>query len=230
MKIKIITIALSVVLSGVTFAQETERTRLEQRLTERGISKKQAVVRLAVLRKGLAGNGELNRPNLRQKPEISDEVKAQVNAVKELRKALQEELKAKLNELGNDASREEIKATVESFKENNQYRIEEIKATFASIREQLEAIHPEKPTRPELTNELKAKVHSLQSKRKEMQVASNSLRENLKNASKKDREALITTFKEENKRKHQEIKTQAQEIKKEIRGLVETEATRTSDL
>ena len=63
-----------------------------------------------------------------------------------------------------------------------------------------------------------------------MQVASNSLRENLKNASKKDREALITSFKEENKRKHQEIKTQAQEIKKEIRGLVETEATRTSDL
>ena len=230
MKIKIITIALSVVLSGVTFAQETERPRLEQRLTERGISKKQAVVRLAVLRKGLARNGELNRPNLRQKPEISDEVKAQVNAVKELRKALQEELKAKLNELGNDASREEIKATVESFKENNQDRIEEIKATFASIREQLEAIHPEKPTRPELTNELKAKVHSLQSKRKEMQVASNSLRENLKNASKKDRETLITSFKEENKRKHQEIKTQAQEIKKEIRGLVETESTRTSDL
>ena len=119
---------------------------------------------------------------------------------------MQEELKAKLNELGNDASREEIKATVESFKENNQDRIEEIKATFASIREQLEAIHPEKPTRPELTNELKAKVHSLQSKRKEMQVG-NSLRENLKNASKKDREALITSFKEENKRKHQEIKT-----------------------
>ena len=69
---------------------------------------------------------------------------------------MQEELKAKLNELGNDASREEIKATVESFKENNQDRIEEIKATFASIREQLEAIHPEKPTRPELTNELKS--------------------------------------------------------------------------
>ena len=66
MKIKIITIALSVVLSGVTFAQETERPRLEQRLTERGISKKQAVVRLAVLRKGLARNGELNRPNLRK--------------------------------------------------------------------------------------------------------------------------------------------------------------------
>ena len=230
MKIKIITIALSVVLSGVTFAQETERPRLEQRLTERGISKKQAVVRLAVLRKGLAGNGELNRPNLRQKPEISDEVKAQVNAVKELRKALQEELKAKLNELGNDASREEIKATVESFKENNQDTIEEIKAAFATIREESEANRPEKPVRPEFTDELKAKVEVLKEKQKELHTARKDLHENLKDKSKEDREALIAEFKEANKAKHEEIKTQAQEIKKEIRSLVETEVTRTSDL
>ena len=40
----------------------------------------------------------------------------------------------------------------------------------------------------------------------------------------------ITAFKEANKAKHEEIKTQAKEVKEEIRSLVETEATRTSDL
>jgi hypothetical protein len=41
---------------------------------------------------------------------------------------------------------------------------------------------------------------------------------------------LISAFKETNKEKHEEIKTQSKEIKEEIRSLVETEATRTSDL
>jgi hypothetical protein len=41
---------------------------------------------------------------------------------------------------------------------------------------------------------------------------------------------MITAYREGNKEKHQEIKTQAQEVKEEIRSLVETEATRTSDL
>ena len=37
----------------------------------------------------------------------------------------------KVNELGNDVTREEIKATIDSFKENNQDRFEEIKETQA---------------------------------------------------------------------------------------------------
>ena len=57
-----------------------------------------------------------------------------------------------------------------------------------------------------------------------------ALRENLREASKEDRKEMITAYKEENKANHQEIKTQAQEVKEEIRSLVETEVTRTSDL
>ena len=63
-----------------------------------------------------------------------------------------------------------------------------------------------------------------------MREVNKALRENLKEASKEDRKEMITTYKEENKAKHQEIKTQAQEVKEEIRSLVETEVTRTSDL
>ena len=37
-------------------------------------------------------------------------------------------------------------------------------------------------------------------------------------------------FKKDNKTKHEEIKAKDKEVKEEIRALVETEATRTSDL
>ena len=63
-----------------------------------------------------------------------------------------------------------------------------------------------------------------------MHTARKDLHENLKGKSKEDREALIATFKEANKAKHQEIKAKAKEVKEEIRALVETESTRTSDL
>jgi chromosome segregation ATPase len=225
MKITITAIALSVLWSGVSFSQEIERPRL----AERGTTKKQAVVKIGLIKRGLDSSG-VNRPKRVQKPEIPKELQAQKDAVKDLQKALQAEINEKVNELGKDATREDIKATVESFKENNQGRIEELRNDQASIREELEANRPEKPVRPELNDELKAKVNALQTKREEMRDANKVLRENLKEASKEDRKEMITAYREENKVKHQEIKTQAQEVKEEIRSLFETEVTRTSDL
>ena len=52
----------------------------------------------------------------------------------------------------------------------------------------------------------------------------------LKDAPKEERKVIIAEFKENNKAKHQEIKETSQALKEEIRGQVETEATRTSDL
>jgi len=229
MKITITSIALSVLFSGVAFSQEIERPRLAERLEERGTSKKQAVVKIGLVKRGLERKG-VSRPKRIQQSKISDELQAQKDALKDLQQTLQAEINEKVNELGKDATREDIKATIESFKENNRDRFEEIKETQASIREELEANRPEKPVRPELNDELKAKVDALQSKRNEMRKVNKALRENLKEASKEDRKQMITTYKEENKAKHQEIKTQAQEVKEEIRSLVETEVTRTSDL
>ena len=229
MKITITSIALSVLLSGVAFSQEIERPRLAERLEERGTSKKQAVVKIGLVKRGLERKG-VSRPKRIQQSKISDELQAQKDALKDLQETLQAEINEKVNELGKDATREDIKVTIDSFKENNQDRFEEIKEAQASIREELEANRPEKPVRPELNDELKAKVDALQSKRKEMREVNKALRENLREASKEDRKEMITVYKEENKANHQEIKTQAQEVKEEIRSLVETEVTRTSDL
>ena len=78
--------------------------------------------------------------------------------------------------------------------------------------------------------EIKVKVEALKAKQKDLHTARKALHENLKDKSKEDREALIADFKKDNKAKHEEIKAKAKEVKEEIRALVETEATRTSDL
>ena len=194
------------------------------------ISKEDARKKLDALRKEMAKSGDRKSPIRPAKPELSDEVKEKIAAVKELEKSLHGEIKAEVEKLGKEASREEIKTAVEAFKESNKERFDEIKEAHAAIRENLEANRPEKPERPELTEELKAKVEALHAKRKEMHEAQKALHQNLKEASKEEREEMITAFKEQNKEKHEEIKTQAKAVKEDIRALVETEATRTSDL
>ena len=201
-----------------------------QALKEGKISKDDAQKKLTSLRKEMAEKGDRKLPKRPQKPELSEEVKEKIAAVKELGKSIHTEMRAKVEELGKDASREEIKTAVEEFKESNKERFEEIKEKHSSIREDMEANRPPKPERPELNAALKSKVDALKAKQKEMHEAQKKLHQNLKDATKDERKEMITDFKEANKEKHEEIKTQAKEVKKEIRELVETDATRTSDL
>ncbi len=156
-----------------------------QAAKEGSISQEEAREKLESLREEMARSGDRKRPQRQKKPEIAEEVKAQVDAVKE---------------------------------------------SHASIHETIKANRPAKPERPELTEELKAKVDGLHAKRKEMHEAQKELHQNLKEATEEERKELITAFKEANKEKHEEIKAQAKEVKEEIRSLIETEATRTSDL
>lgn len=212
-------------LSRIEIEKETLQAVREGKITKEDARKK-----LDALRKEMADKGDRKSPVRPAKPELSNEVKEKIAAVKELEKSIHGEIKAEVEKLGKEASREDIKTAVEAFKESNKERFDEIKEAHAAIRENLESNRPEKPERPELTEELKAKVEALHAKRKEMHVAQKELHKNLKDASKEDRKELITAFKESNKEKHEEIKTQAKAVKEEIRSLIETEATRTSDL
>ena len=174
-------------------------------------------------------NSEIKRP---EKPEIPNDLKVKIDAVKQLEKAIHTEIKAQVEALGKEATREEIKATVEAFKEKNKQRFDEIKEDHALIKETLKANRPEKPQRPELDVDLKKEVQDLHAKRKEMHEAQKELHKNLKDASKEDRLEMIKAFKEANKEKHNDIKEQAKIVKEGIRALAESEsgATRTSDL
>jgi chromosome segregation ATPase len=194
------------------------------------ITKEEAKEKLEAIREEMAEKGDRKRPQRPQKPEISEEMKAKIEEVKALEKAIHTEIKSQVDALGKEATREEIKATVEAFKESNQDKFEKIREVHATIKENLNSNRPQKPERPELTEELKAKVNALQTARKEMHEAQKELHETLKDSSEEERKELISAFKEANKAKHEEIKTQAKEVKEDIRALVETEATRTSDL
>ena len=125
-------------------------------------------------------NSEIRRP---EKPEISDEVKAQIAAVKELEKSIHTEIKEQVNALGKDATREEIKVVVEAFKEKHKVTLDEIKATHGKIIGKLQANRPAKPRRPELNDTLKKEVEALHAKRKEIHEAHKELQKELKDAS-----------------------------------------------
>jgi DNA repair exonuclease SbcCD ATPase subunit len=217
----------------------TEKEKLDPRkheaevmgaLKEGRITREEAQTKLGALRGEMEKKGEFKRPKRSVKPELSDAVKDSLAEIKADQKKLHESMKAKLANLGEGASKEEMREAIEAFKSENKDKFEAIKQAHEAIRESIESARPEKPERPELTAELKVKVEALKEKHKELHTARKELHEQLKEASKEEKQELITEFKETNKAKHEEIKTQSKEIKEEIRAIVETEATRTSDL
>ena len=217
----------------------TEKEKLDPRkheaevmgaLKEGRITREEAQTKLGALRGEMEKKGEFKRPKRSVKPELSDAVKDSLAEIKADQKKLHESMKAKLADLGEGASKEDMREAIEAFKADNKDKFEAIKQAHEAIREGIETARPEKPERPELTAELKVKVEALKEKHKELHTARKELHEQLKEASKEEKQELITEFKETNKAKHEEIKTQSKEIKEEIRAIVETEATRTSDL
>jgi hypothetical protein len=194
------------------------------------ISREDAQKKLGALREEMQKNGGFKRPQRPQKPELSDAVKESLADIKAQQDTLHDAMKAQLAELGNDASKEDMRNAIEAFKADNKDKFEAIKEAHEGIRSSMEAARPAKPERPELTAELKVKVEALKEKHEALHSARKALHDDLKDASKEEKETLITEFKESNKAKHEAIKVKTKEIKEEIRALVETEATRTSDL
>ncbi len=202
-----------------------------KQVKEGKLSQEDARKKLDSLRGEMEKRGEFKRPKRPQKPELSSEVKNKLKDIKDMQDALAKEMKTKLDGLKKDgATREEMREAVHAFQKDNKNRLEDIRDLHKAIHDKIKEARPPKPERPELTADIKAKVEVLKEKQKELHTARKDLHENLKDKSKEDREALIADFKEANKAKHEEIKTKAKEVKEEIRALVETEATRTSDL
>jgi gas vesicle protein len=201
-------------------------------LKEGKINRKEAAAKIKEIRDGLKEKGDLKEVKRPDRAELSDEVKTQLGELKEKQEALHAELKENIAELGDDATKAEIKEAAEAFKEANKEKFAEIKSAHEAIREQIKENRPARPERPEieLSDELKAKVADLKEKRNELHEAKKALYDSLKDASTEEKQAIIAEFKENNKVKHKEIKDNAKALKEEIRGQVETEATRSSDL
>ena len=202
-----------------------------KQVKEGKLSQEDARKKLDSLRGEMEKRGEFKRPKRPKKPELSEDVKGKLQDIKNLQNTIAKEMKTKLEALKKEgASKEKMREAIHAFQKENKNRLEDIRDLHKAIHDKLKDARPPKPERPELTAEIKAKVEVLKEKQKELHTARKDLHENLKDKSKEDREALIADFKKDNKAKHEEIKSKAKEVKEEIRSLVETEATRTSDL
>ena len=195
------------------------------KLTEKeAIAKWESAQKAAGARKDASKGKKPLPPKRPAKPQISDEVNGQLEAIKKdkdaLKKAIGDELE-KLG-LGKDSSKEEVRAAVDAFKKANKDRFDAIKAASDKVHEALKAARPERKKRPEPTPEIKAKIAAVKAVGKKLHEARTGLRKDLKDASKEDQKALIQKFRADNKDKHQELKAKQKELKEAIRAVKES--------
>ena len=215
MKKTTLTIILTSILAfSVSFGQQ--RPRIAKIMVAKAIKEK-------------VSSGDIVRLD---RPELSDEAKDQLSELKGKKDALRAELKENISNLGEGASKEEIKEATQTFKQANQDRFNEIKEGHEALREKIKEARPHRQERPQLnlSDKLKDNVAALKQKREEMKSSRKALREDLKNASTEEKQIIIAEYKETNRAKHQEIKENSKALVEEIRNNLETEATRTSDL
>ena len=176
---------------------------------------------------------DVKRPQVKRpaKPELSDETKAQLEAIKKDKDALKAAIGVELEKLGlgKDSSKADVRSAVEAFKEANKDRFDAIKAASEKVHETLRAARPERKKRPEPTPEIKAKIAAVKAVGKKLHESRSNLRKELKDATKEDRKALIEKFKTDNKDKHEELKAAHKELKEAVRAAKETGDSRTSE-
>ena len=185
------------------------------------------------LGKGKKPPTDAKRPQVKRpaKPELSDETKAQLEAIKKDKDALKAAIGAELEKLGlgKDSSKEDVRAAVEVFREANKDSFDAIKEASEKVHETLKAARPERKKRPEPTPEIKAKIAAVKAVGKKLHESRGNLRKELKDASDENRKALIEKFKSDNKDKHEELKAAQKELKEAVRAAKETGESRISE-
>ena len=150
----------------------------------------------------------------------NEEIKSAIEEHKSTDKKLKDDFKLKINELGKDASREDIKKLAEKFREDNAELIATQKELGKKIQNWFKDNKPERPKRPEPSEEVKEKIKAVHDKKKVLDVAKRELQEKLKESkdlTKEEKQALIEKFKEENAEKHKALKEAQKELQKKIR-------------
>ena len=164
------------------------------------------------------------------KPQVSDETKAQFEAIKKDKDSLKKEIGEELAKrgLGKESSKEEVRAAVEAFRKANQDRFDAVKAASDKVHESIKASRDRKK-RPELHPQAKEALVAIRSMGKKLHDARTELRKELKESSKEDRKELIEKFKSDHKEQHEELKAAKKEFIDYLRSAKETGDSRTSE-
>ena len=157
------------------------------------------------------------KPNLPERPEPPKEIKEKIELHKKIQDSLRKGLKEKIDGLGEDATKEEIKKVVEVYRKQNADRIEDATHIGKQIQEWQKENRPERPKRPEPTAEVKEKLATVRLVKNDLDVARKALGQELRGKSKEDSTELIKAFKNAQKERHQELKAAKQDLQKLIR-------------
>ena len=144
------------------------------------------------------------------KPEMPEEIKSAIEEHKSTDKKLKDDFKLKINELGKDASREDIKKLAEKFREDNAELIATQKELGKKIQNWFKDNKPERPKRPEPSEEVKEKIKAVHDKKKVLDVAKRELQEKLKESKDltKKKSKYIEKFKEKMLKSIKHLKAQ----------------------
>ena len=165
------------------------------------------------------------------RPELPDALQIQVDAFEAGQKALRDALKTKIDALGDDATREDVKAAAEAFKADNKDAIEAQMAAGKALHEAIKENRPEheKVDRPEPPAAVKEKADAVRGFHQQLGKARHDLHKALKDASEEDRAAMIAAFKAAQKEHHQELKEAKKALREAIRDNAQSGDRRTDD-
>ena len=171
------------------------------------------------------------RPEKSTRPELPVALQEKMGDYKDLQDLLRKELKASLDKLGDDATKEDVRKAAETFRENHAKFIDQAKEMAEDIHKSMEANRPEhgKIDRPAPPAAVKEKADAVRGFHQQLGKARHDLHKALKEASEEDRSSMIATFKEAQKEHHQELKEAKKALREAIRDNAQTGDRRSDD-
>lgn len=155
------------------------------------------------------------KPQRPSRPELPTELKDKMGAYKKEQDAIKSELKEAIKKI-EKPTREKVKQAIHAFNEANKERLEANKDLGKSIKEGLEANRPERPKKPEPSEEMKALQKAHIEKVKELNEGRKKLMVSLKEASEEEKKGLIESFKAQQKDLHEELKNIQRQLREQI--------------
>ena len=153
-----------------------------------------------------------------ERPELPAELQAKIDTLRQNSEKIRELTKAAVQALENP-TRDDIKAAMEQVKADNQELFDAQKTLGQEIKEAMKELRPDRPEKPELSDEAKALREQHKAIMVQMAENQKELREALANASEEERQALHDAFREKQKVLADQLKELRQQIREEAGNL-----------
>ena len=172
---------------------------------------------------------KLEKPKRPARPEVSSDLKDKLDSYKEEKEALNKDLRAAIDDIkkkfkGHPVSRAGIKKIIEQFNKENKDRIDAQKALGKEIKEGFKANRPERPVKPEISDEVKVLHGQINEVTKKLTENKKALMNKLQEAKKQDvvgksdhiHKEIIDSFREEQASLMNELKGIQKQVREQL--------------